>query len=261
MKRRLHSACLLFILLSGISCTVKEERTDCPCFLHVSFAAPDTSGTAEVLGWGTGRLFREKVRIESSRPAWIRPVQKGYLTLSACKGVGNASLDGHQVTVRAGQQSDSLYAFFTRVDATGDLAHAEVRFRKQFATVFLDIRKPAAVVRKCAFLVEGNTCGFDLLDFTPVPGPFRFQPRSREGESIVPFRVPRQSDLSLTVTVCPEGGPAARIPLGELVERLGYRWDTEELQDIYVSVDLAWGFVEIGIAGWEQGETFQLIEI
>ena len=33
------------------------------------------------------------------------------------------------------------------------------------------------------------------------------------------------------------------------------------LQDIYVAVDLAFGTVEVGIEGWEEGTTFELIEI
>ena len=260
MNRSIFAA---FIALSvaGTACSVKEERSGCPCYLHVSFAAPDTSGTAVLLGWDGTPLFREQVRIERHRPYWVRPIEKGTFTLTACKGVDAASLDGHQVTFRSGQQSDSLYAFHEPVDATGDLAYADVRFRKQFATVFLDIRKPADQIRSCTFLVEGNTCGFDLLDFKPVPGPFRFIPKPEEGQSIVSFRIPRQSDNSITVTVVREAAASARIPLGELIEKLGYRWDTEELQDIYVAVDIVFGTVEIGIAGWEEGATFQLVEI
>ena len=260
MKRTIYTAGIALIFL-GTACSVKETRTGCPCYLHVSFSAPDTAGTVLLLGWNGEPRFREQVRIEQSRPYWVRPVGKEILSLAACKGTVQASLDGHQVTIRAGQQADSLYASHLMVDATGDLAYAEVTFRKQFATVFLDIRKPADRVRRCTFLVEGNTCGFDLLDFAPVPGPFRFTPKVPEGEGIVPFRIPRQLDASMTVTVIQPDAPTARIPLGELIGRLGYRWDTEELQDIYVAVDLVVGTIEIGIAGWEDGKVVQLIEI
>ena len=159
-----------------------------------------------------------------------------------------------------GYEADSLYAWAGEVDATGDLAYASVTFRKQFATVFLDIRKSADVVRNCRFLVEGNSCGFDLLDFSPVEGPFRCEPVPREGESIVTFRVPRQGDNSLAVTIRPEESVPARFPLGEYIDRLGYNWKTEELQDIYVAIDLARGLVDVRVADWEEGTTFPLIE-
>jgi hypothetical protein len=159
-----------------------------------------------------------------------------------------------------GSESDSLYAWSGEVDATGDLAQASVTFRKQFATVFLDIRKSPDIVRSCRFLVEGNSCGFDLLDFSPVYGPFRCEPSPQEGESVVTFRVPRQGDNGLTVTIRPEGSAPARFPLGEYIDRLGYSWKTEELQDIYVAVDLARGLIDVRVADWEEGTTFPLIE-
>ena len=131
--------------------------------------------------------------------------------------------------------------------------------------MFLDIRKNAEVVRSCRFLVEGNSCGFDLLDFSPVEGKFRCEPVPSAGPgtgagTIVPFRIPRQGDTGLTVTIQPAGSVPARFPLGEFIDRLGYDWKTEELQDIYVSVDLARGLVDIRVADWEEGTSFPLVE-
>ena len=259
MDRMLIPACLA-LLAAGTACTVKEDRGPCPCQLQVSFTDPDAAGEAEMLGWRDDRLFRDRVRIEESRPYWTKPVQKGTLFLSACKGIGEAFAEGRYMRIPPGSQADSLYAWFEEVDATGDLAFANVSFRKQFATVFLDIRKPAEVVGACQFLVEGNSCGFDLLDFSPVAGPFRFAPVPRAGEQIVTFRVPRQGDSKLSVTIQPENGAPARFPLGEFIDRLGYSWKTEELQDIYVAVDLARGSVDVSIADWEEGTEFPLVE-
>ena len=182
------------------------------------------------------------------------------LSLSACSGYREAFAEGRHMRIPPGSESDSLYAWSGEVDATGDLAQASVTFRKQFATVFLDIRKSPDIVRTCRFLVEGNSCGFDLLDFSPVYGPFRCEPSPQEGESVVTFRVPRQGDNGLTVTIRPEGSAPARFPLGEYIDRLGYSWKTEELQDIYVAVDLARGLIDVRVADWEEGTTFPLIE-
>lgn len=259
MDRLLIPACLA-LLAAGTACTVKEDRGPCPCYLQVSFTDPDATGEAELLGWDDDRLFRDRIRIEEVRPAWTKPVRKGMLFLSACTGMDESFPEGRQMRIPPGSQADSLYAWFEEVDATGDLAYAKVSFRKQFATVFLDIRKPADVVRSCRFDVEGNSCGFDLLDFSPVTGPFRFSAVPRDGEEIVTFRVPRQGDTGLTVTIRPEGAPAARFPLGEYIDRLGYNWKTEELQDIYVAVDLVRGQVDVRVADWEDGTVFQLIE-
>lgn len=259
MDKMLIPACLA-ILAACTACSIKEDRGPCPCYLQVSFTDPDATGEAELLGWQDDRLFRERVRIEEARPAWTKPVPKGMLSLSACTGIREAFAEGRHMRIPPGYEADSLYAWAGEVDATGDLAYASVTFRKQFATVFLDIRKSADEVRSCRFLVEGNSCGFDLLDFSPVEGPFRCEPIPREGESIVTFRVPRQGDNSLAVTIRPEESVPARFPLGEYIDRLGYNWKTEELQDIYVAIDLARGLVDVRVADWEEGTTFPLIE-
>ena len=259
MDRLLIPACLA-LLAAGTACTVKEDRGPCPCYLQVSFTDPDAVGEAEMLGWDDDRLFRDRVRIEEARPVWTKPVRKGMLFLSACTGMEESFPEGRQMRIPPGFQADSLYAWFEEIDATGDLAYAKVSFRKQFATVFLDIRKSADVVRSCRFDVEGNSCGFDLLDFSPVTGIFRCSPVPRDGEEIVTFRIPRQGDTCLAVTIRPDGAPSARFPLGEYIERLGYNWKTEELQDIYVAVDLIRGLVDVRVADWEEGAVFPLIE-
>ena len=261
MDRILLSATLAALLAACAACTVKEDRGPCPCILTVSFMDPDVTGPVELLGWDSETVFRERTRIEDCRPEWTKPVRKDVFTLSACKGVVDSTVPiGHEIRIPANCQADSLYAYFEEVDATGDLAHADVSFRKQFATVFLDIRKTTETVRACRFQVDGNTCGFDLLDFSPLAGLFHFEPVPTMGETAVTFRIPRQVDDSLTVTIQPEGSPAACFPLGEYIHRLGYNWKAEELQDIFVSIDLVRGLADLQIADWEEGTAFPLIE-
>lgn len=248
-------------MLAATACSVKEIRGDCPCYLQVTFADTETGGEARLLGWREpSALFRETVRIEDCTP-WVHPVEKGFLTVAACKGIRESLLETHRVGIPAGREADSLYAGFAEVDATGEIARAEIALRKQFATVFLDIRKKASELKDYAFRVEGNTSGFDLLDYSPVPGLFRCEPKARDGESIVTFRLPRQADDSLTVTVRAGEGVPATFPLGKYIAALGYNWKTEELQDIYVAIDLVNGLVDLRVADWEEGMVFPLVEI
>ena len=260
MDRSILYACLA-LLLAGTACSVREDRGPCPCYLQVSFADPDAAGPVEFLGWDAGTLFHDRTRIEECRPAWIKPVRKGWFVLAACQGIGSAVLDGHQVRIPVNCQADSLYACFREVDATGDLAAVEVTLRKQFATVFLDIRKPAKTVQACRFQVDGNSCGFDVLDYSPAEGPFHFEPRPAPGQEVVTFRIPRQQDDALSVTIRPDDFPETRFPLGEYIRQLGYNWHAEELQDIYVAIDLARARVDVQVAGWEPGATFPLLEL
>ena len=115
-------------------------------------------------------------------------------------------------------------------------------------------------MRRFGFLVEGGTCGFDLHTFAPVPGGFRWEGRTAEGERIVRFRIPRQSDDSLSLSLRHDGAPAGSYPLGEYIARLGYDWNAEELQDIYVTIDQVLGLVTVSVSDWEDGAVFHLVE-
>ena len=256
------------VCLTG--CSIKEDRVVCPSFLNVSFTGREAiEEKVGLLGYSTEELFRESIDVNEHDPYWVKAVKKGVFTVSAYYGVDAASAGGHYVNIPLGSECDSLYAYHTEVDCTGDEAYAEVTLHKQFCTVHLDIRKPLTgvnAISNYSFLVEGNTCGFDLLNFKPVMGSYRIEPFAKPGETIVDFRVPRQVDDSMQLSIWykhPEVGVPAHFgtfPLGEYFSRMGYRWDVEDLQDFYVAIDVIAGLVIINVEGWEEGYTFTFIE-
>ena len=251
---------LAAILLLPCACSVKEDRTPCPCYLDVVFPKDWDGGAVGISLWRDVEVCRVAVDPADFPEGWTKPVKKGMVILASWRGIRLATAAGHYLTIPFGDQCDSLYAFHDEVDATGERARSEVVFRKQFATVHLDIRKDAEAMRRFAFLVEGGTCGFDLHTFAPVAGAFRWEGKATEGERIVRLRIPRQSNDSLSLSIRHDGAPAGSFPLGEYIDRLGYDWSTEELQDIYVTIDLVLGLVTVSVSGWEDGAVFHLIE-
>ena len=262
MGKRYHIGLVLAATLAAaVSCSVKEDRVACPCYLNVGFTDRETvRGEVGLLGWDDAERFRERIRVEEHDPYWVKAVRKGTFWLAAYRGNSGAVASGRYITIAPGSQCDSLYAHFEEVDATGEMAYAEVTFRKQFATVRVDILKSAAQMRDYDFAVRGNTNGFDLLTFEPVPGAFSYDPEPEPGARVIEFRVPRQSDNSLALAIWHGGQSLGDFPLGQYIARTGYSWETEELQDIYVVIDLVLGQVIIQVEGWEEGATFTYVE-
>lgn len=248
------------------SCSVKEDRTPCPCFLNVSFQDREhITSRVGMVGYRETEVFREGIMVEEYDPYWVKAIHKGLLDFAAWKGVSRSKDNGHYVTIDLGNQCDSLYAFHDVVDATGEMAYTDVLFHKQFCTVHLDIMKRPAELQGYHFLVEGNTCGFDMFDFSPVSGAFCYDAVATPGARIVDFRIPRQSDDSMMVTIDYHYGDGkveaiAELPLGEYIRATGYNWSTEDLQDIYIMIDLVVGRLVISVDGWEDGVTFNFIE-
>lgn len=245
------------------SCSVKEDRVPCPCYLNVSFTDREAIGQTPVglTGWRDAELFRTSIDITEYDPYWVKAVEKGFVDFSAWRGSDKMSLNGHAFTITEGNQCDSLYAFYDHVDCTGEMAYSEVTFHKQFCTVFLDIRKSASALANYYFLVEGNSRGFDLFGYDAVEGAFSYLALPVAGENVVSFRIPRQIDNSLMVTIYLDGAKIGKFPLGEFIARLGYNWNAEDLQDVYVAIDLVAGLITINVEGWEQGMDFDIREI
>ena len=260
MDRWRRLSATLLALAAALACSVKEDRTPCPCYLQVSFTDPAAAGPVLLLGLGETPLFREQLRIEDCRPYWSRAVEKGFLTVSACKGLRTSTAEGTQVTVPPGAQSDSLFSQTVQVDATGEFAEIPLSLHKQFATVFLDIRKTAGELQDYRFSVEGNTCGIDLRDHSPLPGPFRYVPVAREGDTLLHFRLPRQADDNLSISIRYGEAAPSVFPLGELIRETGYSWNAEDLEDIYISIDLTRGKVLVVTGDWENGLNLPVVD-
>ena len=193
-------------------------------------------------------------------PYWVKTVHKGTFDISAWRGIWTNKEDGTRLLIKKGEQCDPLYAFFAPVDATGEMAYVDVGFKKQFATITVDICRKAEEMPDFEFLIKSNTCGFDLFSFAPVEGEFEFSPMPAVGERVVSFRAPRQIDNSMTLQLWRRGQTAGIYPLGEYINRTGYDWKTEELRDVRILIDLVIGQVTIAVEGWEDGAVFSLVK-
>lgn len=263
----------LFIVVAGsflssvCSCTVKEDRSGCPCWLQVRVQNKEVVSTpVGVIGWNGSGLFDESFSIVEYPDYYERIVEKGFLHVLGYSGVRSMTLDaGHSLVIEYGRECDSLYSCSLPVDATGEFADAPLMLRKQFATVYLDIRKSADDLRDYSFVVEGGVCGFDLLRHSPVEGAFRCEPSAVSGSSVAVFRVPRQKDDSLVLGLTYDAGQGAfaidRYPLGRYIAALNYSWSSEDLQDIYIMLDIISGRINIGVDGWEPEIGFDLDRI
>lgn len=263
MTNRMIVACA--VLMAGavsFSCTVKENRVPCPCYLEVLFPERDViSHGVDVGGWNSKFVFSENIDLSEYPEAYVRAVERQSLIVSAFTGRDGAEPKGRRLEIPFGSQCDSLYAFYREVDCSGEKATCEVLFRKQFATVNLDIRKSVAEMEKYSVKVSSNSCGFDLLSFVPLLGPFECTATAMKNDYAFRFRVPRQSDNSMTVILYKNDNHMGEYALGKLIERTGYDWLDDDLKDIYVTIDHVSATLFLRIEGWEYVEEFPLREV
>ena len=260
MRNLLDMKALRFILPALLaaalssSCSVKEDRSPCPCLLDIRLG--DSGSHADRLAisaWnGSGRIFLDRIDIEQYPESYQKKVSKGFLNVCAYGGVRNMSLKGSVLTIPEGSPCDPVWAYCgPEIDATGETAEDLVTLHKQHAVVHVRLDSLAMQAGGTALRATGGVNGFDITTFTPVRGSFHCFATLDEDFHYT-FCVPRQLDDSLELEVYLGGVLSRTVKIGDLIANAGYSWTKEDLDDIYISLGVLTSCtVTISVNGWD----------
>lgn len=262
MKKDIHISAItvLALCLATASCTVKEDRQPCPCWLDM-----DISGCSEhtrdvhVSAWRGDNIFYDKVSVADYPDVYERTVEKGMVTTSAFCGLLRSSVQGRTIIIPEGSQSDQIRAHSALVDCSGESARDSVELYRQYATVHLAMKRQDGERYPYTIEVRADVCGIDYVSLSPVAGDFRFRPDADADGNWI-FRLPRQeTDGRIEVAVFLQEVEMDRLPLNEWIDRSGYSWLDRDLKDIYIAVDYALGKVSVSVHGWQKGEFMDMV--
>ena len=226
-------------LVALVSCSVKEDRGDCPCYLTV-----DAERTVSVDGWfGARSLFN---------------VNGGFVDRQVPRGIVDIVASHGRFSVPEGQQMDSLFARRIPVDTDGESAYARVTLCKNFATIELDFKDEDDGRTDYDLLATGTISGVDARSLNPEEGSFSFVPEPNTDGRGYAFRVPRQKDETLKLLLSKDGNIVETIDLGHLVAKTGFDWKAESLGDIAILCDLPAHTFTITVKEWEGPVTFEI---
>ena len=215
------------------SCSIKEDRDGCPCWMTVEM--PGQAGhDGEKVGQdgrfpvgagddGTvvlrlrGNSDEDAVDYEYQVTEAVRvdvgaleyEVPRGSVGVSAV-AFGNeipgragydglkAGYDGDEIRVPVGEQMDSLYGFFKMYHTRCESVLCDVELHKEFCTVSFTLGEDGY---SSPYHIEvwGNVAGVSAWDLMPVQGEFRYAPMQKNG--VYQVKVPRQVDNSLELVM------------------------------------------------------------
>lgn len=247
--------CVAAAMLPLLSCSVKEERGECPCHLRLSFGA-EWTGNVSVSAWDAeGCVFcMGDVLKDAVDGVAEYDVVRGRYTLCVSQLDSGSGSDGRAV-IRRGSQADSLYAWASGAIDT-DRENLDVRpsRNKQFATIYLSITSRSEMDYN--IIVSGGVNGLDLRTLEPIAGEFACRAVKDDGW-YYRFRLPRQPMEAvgdgLSLEVYSGSDLISEFPLGEEIMSAGYDWSAESLQDIYVDVDMNQVRLSVSVGDWEDG--------
>ena len=249
----------LAVLAALCSCSVKEDRTECPCCVTV-MTETDSQCLVCFFDGGTSLLDRKTMLPEELTSGDnFTDVRKGPPSVCVLQTSGDALVSGnHTVSCREGMEADPVYAWSVSTLAEGEELLVRSSLQKQYAalTVYLAGDFPYDV------RVESALGGLDLTGLSPTAGGgFSFRPQVEDGNCR--FRILRQKDgepIMLYSTDKEDGSVIDSVDLNRYISRAGYNWAAASLDDISIALDYVKMTITVSIDEWSDSEVFTLFE-
>ncbi len=251
--------CLLLTVLTS-SCTVKENRSDCPCDLLVRPAEKlESEGSVVVSIVQDGKVVKQemldredfedgKCRLEVSR----RPT-----TVTVFTGITSMNLKGgSKLDISSEHQCDELFSCSENANPAGESCDCSISLHKNFARLYLTVLN---LKKGMDLSVSGTVAGYYLMDAAPCKGDFNILTENADAARGCCIRLPRQLDESLSMVISRDGECLRNIPLGTLIASTGYSFQDEDLMDIAMTLDLEKSYASVNIEGWDK-VTIPIIE-
>lgn len=255
---RLISCLFAALLCTAVSCSVREDRSACPCVLVV-----DLSGTLDLARtpaswWDKGlsiALFRENrcfrqaaLRYEEAEPEWECRVEQGEVGVVGVLGQDAGLLSGSELRYPEGCEADALYVSSRVVPCYGEEVRTSLELSKQFSRVTIE----GLDVFSASLQVTAVCNGLDLLTRQALEGPFRF-PLRCDADGCCRFRLPRQASDEVRILLLDADGHLDNaIPLGAYMTEVGYDWNAPSLSDVFVRIDYITEAITVTVDDWTQ---------
>ena len=287
---------LLFVMwMAGMlflsSCSIKEDRDRCPCWMTVDLSdvaesrwkspemqsniehqdvtkSPESrSNVAEnVLLRLRGNSDEDEVGYSYQVTEAVKP-DVGALEYEVPRGsVGVSAVAlGNEIPGQAGYDGIIGYDGDEIRIPVGEQMDSLYGFFKMYHTrcesvlCDVDLHKEFCTV---SFTLgdEGYSSPYDIEVWGNVAGVSAWDLMPVKGDfryapvqknGVYQVRVPRQEDNSLEMVMLDDDDIVDSLPLGEYIARSGYDWTAEDLADVNVALDLEMQQVMITVSGWD----------
>ena len=271
MSFRHIGQCVLLWLggFCAFSCSVKEDRSDCPCFLTLDLREVPVAVPEEAFpvrwhltqgAWSdTGLLSKEDCEAGVFHVAMPRGGAQVYAV------TGDEGQFDEGLEIEPGHGCPPVRLWTAAIDARGENAQATVRLRKMYCRLTIRLTGTPAS-RPYRFVLEGGVSGYETSGY-PVPGFFRCRPDpspGQAGKTDWTACLPRQRDDSLLLHICDlnageETPPLRTFALGHIIAAAGYDWTAPDLEDLTLDLDFAASTLTLGTDRWTRTLSFEII--
>ncbi len=223
-----------------LSCSVKEQRSLCPCALRIELK--DVPGPVNL--WVLAGDFQENYHARKDTVMVVQ-VPKGKIRLQAVAG---AAMEARQnLRIPVGYECPPVYLYSSLVDTGRDSTAVSVTLNKHFCTLSLVFDGPPGWGEPYWAEVRGRVGG---LSWEGTPDPGTFSCRLDAGLSV---RLPRQEpEQELWLDIAMPDRVVRSFALGSYMLQAGYDWRAPDLDDMPLEIRLSVTEILLHSRQWSQ---------
>jgi len=249
------SAAILLVLGFLTSCSIKEKRCNCPCYMMLDFSQVDTmkilSARVQLFAPDMDAdsfFYTSDLTTEDFRKPLVIEVPRTDIQINVFSGDDGLFSSKGGLVIPEGEDCPPIHMHSALVNTESDTVTDTVRLYKNYCLLSVGMiadgkSKPFDIG------VKGNICGY-MDNGVPMDGEFLVVSNLPAGERNY-VKLPRQTDASLALQILDEGKLVREFALGEYIVSSGYDWTAKDLGDIDVTVDFALAEVVLKINEWE----------
>lgn len=270
----IKSLCFAFVLAS---CSVKEDRSSCPCILRLDVSDGERFQEKEfmlqIASVNSAVEVRGNVSVYDFPKGYDILVSKGLKSVSALLGHAGCRLSGTRLTAGEGKYFEPVFFYNGLVPCLEETASDTVRLHKEFAGLIVEFVDFENRKFNLDLYVVSPVNGFDIQRARPLKGemkarlisdkdkasyeawmPFSDIDTLGRSNQLFRFLVPRQNDGTLVLEILRKSGEILdTLPIGQMLMDVGYNWENKDLDDAIIRIDSSKSEINIVISDWETG--------
>lgn len=260
IKLNLLTIGLAALLVS--SCSVKEDRGDCPSWLTVDYSGFGAHvGSVIAFGWNSDKVaYSDTCTFDVDSTGFcVHEVFKAPTVSTVLGAVSNSVVIGNRLMIPKGRSFDPLLAFCERVECNHEESVSIALPQKHYARIRLSL-EGGADNSPYYFMFVSDVAGIDLLNLMPVKGEFETYLMPTTDEKCY-IDVPRQfadSDALMLHALC-DGNIEVSVNLASLLREQGFDWNATNLDDATVVLNYSEAGVGVKIDEWKEGNNLEII--
>lgn len=248
---------LTVCVLIFAGCSVKEDRTECPCRLRLDFSEVDPSVVKSAdfhLSASGGFIFTGTIDPFLFSNEVVIDVPRTQIRVIAWCGAGVYASEGG-LTIPYGEDCPPVYMHVSDVAASGESVREVVLMRKNHCRMRINvIGEDDEVVD---LILRGNVNGYGS-DGQPSKGKFVYK-SAPDASGEISAVLPRQVDNTLVLEIDDGTGLSKSFAIGEYIASSGYDWSAPDLHDIIIDIDFAITHVSLTIMGWDEEYKYEIV--